>query len=116
MRWARLRILGVTVVAASALAVPAAAEDHALKLADGVAMSYVDRGKGDPALVFVHCGNCRKEIWTETLDAFAGTNRVVAMDLPGHGQSGAARKAWTLPALGADVAALVDHLGLRKVI
>lgn len=46
-------------------------------------MAYVDPGSGEPALVFVHCGNCRKEIWTETLDAFAPTHRVVAMDLPG---------------------------------
>jgi sigma-B regulation protein RsbQ len=116
MRSALRRAIGIAVVGGSALVAPAAAEDSVLKLADGVPLSYVDRGKGDPALVFVHCGNCRKEIWTETLDAFAGTHRVVAMDLPGHGKSGAARQDWTIPALGADVAALVDHLKLGKVI
>ncbi|HKY31098.1 MAG TPA: alpha/beta hydrolase [Candidatus Polarisedimenticolia bacterium] len=87
-----------------------------LVLADGVPMSYVDRGAGEPALVFVHCGNCRKEIWTETLDALAGSHRVVAMDLPGHGDSGAARAKWSIQALGEDVAALVRHLDLRRVV
>jgi pimeloyl-ACP methyl ester carboxylesterase len=38
------------------------------------------------------------------------------MDLPGHGRSGANRKEWTIAALGADVAALVEHLKLQKVI
>lgn len=87
-----------------------------LRLADGVDMAYVDGGAGEPALVFVHCGNCRKEIWEETLDAFAPTHRVVAMDLPGHGRSGANRSRFTIPDLGADVAALVEHLDLGKVI
>jgi pimeloyl-ACP methyl ester carboxylesterase len=76
----------------------------------------VDRGSGEPALVFVHCGNCRMEIWSETLDAFASTHRVIAMDLPGHGRSGAQRQRWSLDTLGADVAALVEHLGVKKAI
>jgi pimeloyl-ACP methyl ester carboxylesterase len=92
------------------------APEKTLALADGVSMAYVDSGRGEPALVFVHCGNCRKEIWRETLDAFAPKHRVVAMDLPGHGRSGATRKEWSVPGLGADVAALADHLGLKDMI
>jgi pimeloyl-ACP methyl ester carboxylesterase len=95
---------------------PLAAEERTLLLADGVEMAYVERGTGDPALVLVHCGNCRKEIWGETLDAFAGRHRVVAMDLPGHGRSGAGRESFTIDSLGADVAALVDHLELARVV
>jgi len=93
-----------------------ATPEKTLRLADGLEMSYVEKGKGEPALVFVHCGNCRKEIWRETLDAFQGEHRVVAMDLPGHGRSGAKRETWSIPVLGADVAALVDHLKLAKVV
>jgi pimeloyl-ACP methyl ester carboxylesterase len=94
-----------------------AAEVETLRLAEGVAMAYVARGTGSPALVFVHCGNCRMEIWSETLDAFAGDHRVVAMDLPGYGRSPAGpRESFSLPGYGADVAALVEHLGLERVI
>jgi sigma-B regulation protein RsbQ len=99
------------------LAAALPAGEKTLRLSDGVEMAYVDRGKGDPALVFVHCGNCRKEIWRETLDAFAGDHRVVAMDMPGYGHSSAtSREKSSLEGLGADVAALVDELKLQKVV
>lgn len=94
----------------------AASPEKTFRLPDGVPMSYVDRGRGEPALVFVHCFSCRKEMWSETLDAFAGERRVVAMDLPAHGHSGAKRDGWSIPGYGADVAALVDHLRLKKVV
>ena len=112
----------LALVAAAGLAVTAGGGARAadtpktLRLADGVEMAYVDRGKGDSALVFVHCGNCQMGVWRETLDAFDDTHRVVAMDLPGHGRSGANRETWTIPALGADVAALVEHLALTRVV
>lgn len=93
-----------------------AEEPHKLRLADGVELAYVDRGSGDPALVFIHCGNCQMGMWTETLEAFAPTHRVVAMDLAGHGKSTANRSEWSLPALGADVAALVEALKLPRVV
>lgn len=110
--------MGLVLIAlALAAASPVLADEaRTLRLADGVEMSYVDRGAGDPALVFVHCGNCRKEIWKETLDAFAPKHRVVAMDLPGHGSSGANRERFTIESFGADVAALVEHLKLPRVI
>jgi sigma-B regulation protein RsbQ len=113
-----LRKIGIALVGlALAVAAPVLAEEaRTLRLADGVEMAYVERGTGDPALVFVHCGNCRKEIWRETLDAFSGKHRVVAMDLPGHGSSGAGRERFTIDSLGADVAALVEHLKLPRVI
>ncbi len=95
---------------------PGADDAGTFRLADGVPMSYVDRGQGEPALVFIHCGNCRKEVWSETLAAFSPRHRVVAMDLPGHGASGAGRERFTIPGYGSDVAALVDHLRLARVI
>lgn len=124
MTFVRLFTMAITrkiEIALACLALAAASplladEARTLRLADGVEMAYVERGAGDPALVFVHCGNCRKEIWQETLDAFAGTHRVVAMDLPGHGSSGANRERFTIESLGADVAALVEHLKLPRVI
>lgn len=118
----RSTALALALLALAALAVRAAetvGPAKTVRLKDGLEMAYVEGGKGgkgEPALVFVHCGNCRKEIWTETLEAFAPTHRVVAMDLPGHGRSGAGRQAWSLGALGADVAALVERLKLRRVI
>lgn len=107
-----------SVLALLTFAAPLAGEESGrIDLADGIEMAYVDRGQGEPALVFVHCGNCRKEIWSETLDAFAGERRVVAMDLPGYGESDAAgRERFTIESYGADVAALVEQLGLQRIV
>ncbi|MFL6527519.1 MAG: alpha/beta fold hydrolase [Chthoniobacterales bacterium] len=47
---------------------------------------YTNRGEGDHALVFVHGWNCDLTVWKNQVDAFPQT-RVMAIDLPGHGQS-----------------------------
>ncbi len=54
---------------------------------DGVPIHFTDQGKGDPALVFVHCWSCDLHLWDAQVAAFAKTQRVVAIDLAGHGES-----------------------------
>jgi pimeloyl-ACP methyl ester carboxylesterase len=84
--------------------------------ADGVMICYDVRREGSPALVFVHCWSCDRSYWREQVDEFAEKNTVVTIDLAGHGQSGQNRQEWTIPAFGADVAAVVNKLGLDSVI
>ena len=73
---------------------------------DGVMIHYDVAGQGDTALVFVHCWSGDRTYWSEMMKRFAGDYRVVAMDLGGHGESGLGRDDWTIPAFGADVAAV----------
>lgn len=54
---------------------------------DGAKVHYVNYGKGDEALVFIHGWTCNADHWREQVDAFSKRNRVIAIDLPGHGQS-----------------------------
>ena len=84
--------------------------------ADGVKIVYSAAGSGEPALVFVHGGLANRGFWDAQLKAFADSHRVIAPDLPGHGESGANRTKWGLPEFGADVAAVVRAEKLRKVI
>ena len=84
--------------------------------ADGVPIVYDVRGSGDVALVFVHCWACDRGYWREQLDAFAPGYQVVALDLAGHGASGKARATWSLDGLAGDVAAVVEDLGLERVV
>ena len=79
-------------------------------------ITYDVRGTGDTALVFVHCWSCDRTFWKYQLAAFADDYRVAAIDLPGHGESGADRDEWTIAGLGDDVARVVEQLGLRRVI
>jgi pimeloyl-ACP methyl ester carboxylesterase len=46
----------------------------------------------------------------------AGRFRVLAIDLPGHGEATAARDAWTVAGYGEDVAGLIRGLDLTEVV
>src|ERR1700674_3735882 len=83
---------------------------------DRIPIRYHAAGKGDPALVFVHCGGCERSFWDGQVAHFAAKYRVVALDLAGHGQSGVGRKDWTMPAFGQDVVSVVEALGLKRVV
>lgn len=73
-------------------------------------------GSGEPALVFVHGWGCDRTYWREQIPHFAKRYTVVALDLAGHGESGQDRDEWTMEAFGEDVAAVVNQLGLKRVI
>ena len=84
--------------------------------ADGIRIVYETSGEGTPALVFVHGWSCDRSYWYGQLQPFSQQYKVVAVDLAGHGDSGLGRGAWTMTAFGDDVAAVVERLGLRRVI
>lgn len=54
---------------------------------DGVRVHYDNYGKGNEALVFVHGWTCNATFWKANVPAFIGQTRVIAIDLPGHGES-----------------------------
>lgn len=83
---------------------------------DDVSIVYDVRGRGDTALVFVHCWSCDRAFWHEQVDELADRYRVVAMDLPGHGESGANRASWSIAELARDVQTVVEKLKLKRVI
>lgn len=105
---------GLAALALFVLATPVTAA--VARSGDGVAIHYTDQGKGEPALVFVHCWSCDRHLWDAQVSAFAKDHRVVALDLAGHGDSGRQRKDWTIAAFGGDVHAVVEKLGLKRVI
>ncbi len=83
---------------------------------DGVMIYYDVRGEGAPALVFVHCWSCDRSYWRNQADEFSVNNTVVTIDLAGHGQSGQNRTDWSIAAFGADIAAVIEKLGLDSVV
>src|SRR5215204_2935150 len=84
---------------------------------DGVPIHYTDTGKGDPALVFIHCWGCNRSFWENQVAEFGKTHRVVTIDLPGHGESGlTTRKTWSVESYGDDVKTVVTKLDLKRVV
>ncbi len=115
-------VLAVAVLGAASAA-PAGQEEPMVKIEkktcpapDGVKIVYSAAGKGEPALVFIHGGLANRGFWDGQLKAFADSHRVIALDLPGHGDSGTNRTKWGLPEFGADVAAVCEAEKLKKVI
>ena len=84
--------------------------------ADGVSIAYSTAGSGEPALVFVHGGLANRRFWDAQLRAFIPRCRVLALDLPGHGESGSNRLKWGVPEFGGDVEAVMDAEKLGAVI
>ena len=84
--------------------------------ADGVAIHYEVKGKGEPALVFIPCGSCDRTVWENQVPVFAQKHRVVTIDLPGHGESGKGRTNWSIESYGEDVKRVVTKLGLKRVV
>ena len=83
---------------------------------DGVPIYYSVQGKGDPALLFIHCWSCDRHLWDNQVSVFAKDHRVVTIDLPGHGQSGQGRKDWSIETYADDVNTVITKLRLKRVI
>ena len=83
---------------------------------DGVAIVYSACGEGEPALLFIHGGLADRTFWDAELKVFGGRHRVIALDLPGHGESGSNREKWGLSEFGADVKAVADAEKLKQVV
>jgi len=116
MRTMKTAIILLTLVMTATFAIHAAADTMKVKSADGVPIAYQVHGKGDIALVLIHCWCCDKSFWDAQVPVLAKDYKVVTLDLGGHGESGTDRENWTLQAFGKDVAAVIKKLKLGKLI
>jgi len=91
-------------------------EHGSVPSADKTEINYTLYGDGETALVFVHCWCCDQGYWREQVDTFSQDYKVVTIDLAGHGKSGSGRDDYTLKAFGWDVASVVNHLELNRII
>lgn len=83
---------------------------------NGASLKYIDTGSGDPAIVFVHGWTCNRNDWRYQIEEFAGSHRVVALDLRGHGESDKPDEDYTIDGFADDLAALITELGLDRPV
>jgi pimeloyl-ACP methyl ester carboxylesterase len=76
----------------------------------GASLFFTDEGAGLPPMIFVHGLSCDSHDWSWQLPHFDQSYRLIAIDLRGHGRSTAPWGGYEVPALAADVAALLDRL------
>ena len=83
---------------------------------DSVHIDYRVWGKGDPAVVLIHCWACDSAYWNAQIDALKSKYTVVAVNLAGHGASEKNRSDWSMGNYGEDVATVVRQLQNRQVV
>jgi pimeloyl-ACP methyl ester carboxylesterase len=79
-------------------------------------IEYLDAGRGDTTLLFAHGWNINKSYWEEQIPFFSNKYRVIAIDLPGHGNSVSDRTDWTIEEYGRDITLFIEKLNLKQVV
>ena len=81
---------------------------------DGFWLYYEDTGGGGPAILFLHGAGGNHLSWWQQVPVFAEEYRCVTVDQRGFGQSPDVPGGPGAAALGTDVLALLDHLGIAR--
>lgn len=82
---------------------------------EGIKVRYQTSGKGSDALVFVHGWTCNGDFWREQTGAFP-TVRVIAIDLPGHGQSDKPHVDYTMAYFARSIEAVMRDAGVKRAV
>lgn len=85
---------------------------HTLTLADGRTLAYRDSGRG-PTLVLLHGWAMSSAVFSEMIAGLAGSHRVLAPDLRGHGFSSDAT-GFGLDVCAADIVEWLDALKIER--
>lgn len=82
--------------------------------ANGIEINYEDAGSG-PAVVFVHGFSADLGMWSAQVDDLVCAGyRVVRLDTRGHGESEVPDSGYTWENYVADLAGVLDHLGIER--
>lgn len=81
-----------------------------------VEINYLQQGKGDTTLLFLHGWCIDGTYWKNQVDYFSKDYNVYAIDLPGFGKSKAERTNWTIEEYANDVIAFIDTMNLKNVV
>lgn len=81
----------------------------------GIELAYDVSGAGMP-VVLLHGFPFNRTLWREQVEALGEHCRIVTPDLRGHGETRSTPDAATMEEMAADVAALLDELGIRRAV
>jgi pimeloyl-ACP methyl ester carboxylesterase len=84
-------------------------------IADGVRLRVLEAGQG-PVLLLLHGLSASHDIWEHVVDEFAERYRVVAPDLPGHGESAKPDAPYTIDFYAGIVRTLARELDVDEAI
>jgi len=83
---------------------------------DGVEISLEQKGENNPSIILIHGWSNNRHIWDGQVEHFSNKYRVIALDLPGFGQSGNHRSEWSIASFGKDISTIIKELELKEVV
>ena len=115
LTYSRIFFILVTLLFATTTAVAADGESQYAKL-DGARIHYKSYGKGAAALVLVHGWTCNLDNWRDQIPDLSKRNRVIALDLPGHGQSDKPQIAYTMDLFADAIDAVMRDAKVERAV
>jgi len=101
---------------AAKLIEPALPQKEAFATLDGARIHYLNYGKGDEALVLIHGWTCNLHNWDQQIPEFAKRNRVIAIDLPGHGESDKPKVTYSMEYFARAVEAVLADAKVKRAV
>ncbi len=83
---------------------------------DGVKIHYVNYGEGSAALVLIHGWTQNIDAWRDQIPELARRNRVIAVDLPGHGKSDKPETKFSMEYFAQAVEAVMREAGVTRAV
>src|SRR5256886_6287013 len=90
-------------------------ESHFTTL-DGARIHYVNYGKGSEALVLIHGWTMNMDSWRDQVSDFAKRNRVIVIELPGHGQSDKPQVSYSMDLFARAVDAVMRDAKVKRAV
>jgi pimeloyl-ACP methyl ester carboxylesterase len=83
---------------------------------EGARVHYRSYGKGDEALVLIHGWGSNLDFWRDSIPDLAKRNRVIAIDLPGHGQSAKPKLTYSMDLFARAVDAVLRDAKVKRAV
>ena len=83
---------------------------------DGARIHYKSYGKGREALVLIHGWSCNMDYWRDSIPGLAKRSRIIAIDLPGHGQSDKPEVAYSMDLFARAVDAVLRDAKVERAV
>jgi len=83
---------------------------------DGNRIHYEDHGKGREAIILIHGWTCDLSFWRGQIPDLSKRARVIAVDLPGHGQSDKPQITYSMELFARAVDAVMQDAGVDRAV
>ena len=112
----RLRLITFGfVLAAAQTALAQQAEPRNVKF-EGARVHYLNYGKGDEALVLIHGWTQSADAWRDNIADLAKRNRVIVLELPGHGESDKPQTTYSMDYFARTVDAVMRDAKIKRAV